>query len=133
MIINERNPSYDEYKALRVAVGWDVTEVESTKTALSNALYTLVALDGDDVIGIGRVIGDGGLYYYIQDLIVHPHYQNKGIGKKLMSKLMGFIKSHAQTGSFVGLTAAPGLENYYNNFGFMSREEDGKGMNIHIK
>ena len=44
MIIEERNPTYDEYKTLREAVGWWPTEDKSTKTALKNALYSVVAL-----------------------------------------------------------------------------------------
>ena len=128
MLIEERNPSYDEYKALREAVGWRLTEETSTRKALDNALYSVVALDSNKVVGIGRVIGDDGLYYYIQDLIVNPKYQGKGIGKALMAKLMDFIQSHAHAGSIIGLMATPGLENFYKEFGFTSRPENGTGM-----
>jgi GNAT superfamily N-acetyltransferase len=132
MVIEERNPSYDEYQALREAVGWRLTEDASTKKALANALYSVVALDSDKVVGIGRVIGDDGLYYYVQDLIVCPNYQGKGVGKKLMAKLMDFIQSHACPGSIIGLMAAPGLENFYKEFGFTSQPEYGTGMYIII-
>ena len=103
MVIEERNPSYDEYKTLRDAVGWGQTDETSTTKALNNTLYSLVALESNEVVGIGRVIGDGGLYYYIQDLIVCPNCQGKGVGKKLMAKLMEFIQSHTHSGSIIGL------------------------------
>ena len=93
MIIKERNPTYDEYKTLREAVGWWSTEDKSTKTALKNALYSVVALHNGAVIGIGRIIGDRGLYYYIQDLIVHPDYQRKGSGTRLMTKCLRFANT----------------------------------------
>ena len=132
MVIEERNPSYDEYKALREAVAWRLTEETSTRKALDNTLYSVVALDSNKIVGIGRVIGDDGLYYYIQDLIVNPNYQGKGIGKRLMTKLMDFVQSHARTGSMIGLMAAPGLENFYQEFGFTSRSENGSGMTMII-
>ena len=56
MILKERNPSYDEYKALRKAVGWRMTDETSSIKALDNALYSIVALDSNGVMGMGRVI-----------------------------------------------------------------------------
>ncbi len=132
MVIEERNPSYDEYKTLRDAVGWGQTDETLTTKALNNTLYSLIALESNEVVAIGRVIGDGGLYYYIQDLIVSPNYQSKGYGKELMTKLMVFIQSHAHPGSTIGLMAAPGLESFYKEFGFTSKPEYGTGMYIII-
>jgi len=85
-------------------------------------------LNNGAVIGIGRIIGDRGLYYYIQDLIVHPDYQRKGLGTRLMTKLMDYIKENARSGSFIGLMAAQGSENYYKQFGFKARPADRPGM-----
>lgn len=76
---------------------------------------------------MGRVIGDG-LYYYIQDLIVHPAHQSKGIGRKTMGMLMQYINSTAPKGSFIGLMAAKGLEKFYLEFGFQKRPDDAPGM-----
>lgn len=128
MITEERNPSYDEYKTLRVAVGWKLTDEIQTMKALDNALYSVVVIDSNKVIGVGRIIGDDGLYYYIQDVIVEPESQGKGVGKKIMAKLMGFIHSNARAGSIIGLMAAPGLEDFYRKFGFTTRHEYGTGM-----
>lgn len=132
MLIEERNPTYDEYIALREAVGWRLTNETSTRKALDNALYSVVALDGNKVVGMGRVIGDDGLYYYIQDLIVNPNYQGQGIGKELMAKLMDFIQSHTHAGSIIGLMSTPGLENFYEEFSFTSEPENGTGMTMII-
>jgi ribosomal protein S18 acetylase RimI-like enzyme len=79
-------------------------------------------------VGLGRVIGDGGLYFYIQDLMVHPDFQNKGLGKSLMKELMAYITANAKPGAFVGLMAAKGLEKYYDSFGFKARDKDAPGM-----
>jgi GNAT superfamily N-acetyltransferase len=79
-------------------------------------------------IGIGRIIGDSGLYYYIQDIMVDPVYQSKGIGRKIMSILMEYVEQNAKPGAFIALMAAKGLETYYKKFGFQPRPAEGPGM-----
>ena len=61
------------------------------------------------IIGIGRIIGDGALYFYIQDLIVLPSYQQQGIGKFIMQQLLEHTsKKTLPTQAFIGLMAAAG-------------------------
>lgn len=131
--IEYRSPTFSEYKQLRGLVGWWETDENAANMALKNSLFSVVAVEHDTVIGFGRVIGDGGLYFYIQDLIIHPDYQAKGLGKSLMKELMGYIMSSAKSGAFVGLMAAKGLEKYYDRFGFKARDEDAPGMYLIIK
>ena len=131
--IEYRLPTFSEYKKLRGSVGWWETDKNATDTALKNSLFSVVAVEHDTLIGFGRVIGDGGLYFYIQDLIVHPEFQKKGFGKSLMKELMGYITANAKPGAFVGLMAAKGLERYYEPFGFKARDKDAPGMYQIIK
>jgi len=126
--IEYRSPTFSEYKKLRGLVGWWETDENATDMALRNSLFSVVAVEHDTVIGFGRVIGDGGLYFYIQDLIIHPDFQNKGFGKSLMRELMDYITAKAKSGAFIALMAAKGLEKYYEPFGFKSRDEDAPGM-----
>jgi ribosomal protein S18 acetylase RimI-like enzyme len=128
MKIEYRSPTLSEYNELRGLVGWWSTDENSTGTALKNSLFSVVAVDQNTIIGFGRVIGDGGLYFYIQDLIIHPKFRNIGIGKALLKELMGYITVNAKSGAFVGLMAAKGLEKYYESFGFKIRDGDAPGM-----
>lgn len=82
----------------------------------------------NEVIGHGRIIGDGGIYYHIQDVIVSPEFQGQGIGERIMNSLMGYIKAHAHTNAFVGLMAAKGTAGFYKRFGFNERPPNGPGM-----
>jgi len=133
MLIQYRSPTITEYTRLRGLVGWWETDEIATDMALKNSLFSVVAVEHDTVIGFGRIIGDGGLYFYIQDLIIHPEFQTKGLGKSLMKELMGYIMANAKSGAFVGLIAAKGLEKYYDRFGFKARDEDAPGMYQIIK
>lgn len=121
-------PTVEEYQELRRAIGWWDTDEEATKTALKNSVFSVVAHINESVAGIGRIVGDGGLYFYIQDVIVHPNFQAKGIGKAIMKELMTYIKNNAKSGSYVALMAAKGLEGYYEIHGFKTRDLDAPGM-----
>jgi len=128
MKLEHRSPTISEYKTLREAVGWwDVAEA-AAEAALGNALFSVVAIEKGELVGLGRVVGDGGLYFYIQDLIIDPEFQEKGFGKQVMGALMAFIRTKAKSGAFIGLMAAKGLEGYYEPFGFKARDEDAPGM-----
>ncbi len=128
MEYEERNIHIGEYQHLRQAADWWETDDSATTEALDNSLYSVVAVTDGKVIGIGRVVGDNGLYYYIQDLIVHPTHQSKGIGREIMHMLLAYINSCAKKGAFIGLMAAKGLEDYYKDFGFLPRSKEGPGM-----
>ena len=133
MPIEYRSPTVTEYIRLRNLVGWWETDENATGKALENSLFSVVVIEHGTVIGFGRIIGDGGLYFYIQDLIVHPEFQAKGLGKILMKELMSYITAKTKSGAFVGLMAAKGLEKYYEQFGFKARDKDAPGMCLIIK
>ncbi len=126
--IENRKIDLKDYIKLRKEGGWRDTDEVVTKEGLENSLYSVVAIEGDKTVGIGRIIDDGGLYFYIQDLIVHPKYHGKGLGRKIMTELLKYINRYAGKGPFIGLMAAKGLEGYYKEFGFESWPEDGPGM-----
>ena len=69
------------YLYLRKKVGWIKLTDKQAEQAVNNSLFTVCAyLDGKPV-GMGRVIGDGAVISYIQDLVVIPEAQKKGIGR----------------------------------------------------
>lgn len=72
------------------SVGW--SNYTSNPSMLSNAykhsLKILGAYDADKLVGIIRVVGDGYSMVYIQDIIVLPDYQRKGVGTLLLEKIL---------------------------------------------
>ncbi len=128
MRLEYRSPTISEYRNLRDSVGWWETDENATKIALGNSVFSVVAMENGNVVGFGRIVGDGGLYFYIQDLMVRPEFQNRGFGKRLMSELMSFVEKNAKPGAFIGLMAAKGLGKYYESFGFKARDGAAPGM-----
>jgi GNAT superfamily N-acetyltransferase len=71
---------------------------------------------------MGRLVGDGAMYWYLQDIIVQPEYQGQGIGRMIVNRLLEYIKENAMPGTKIeiGLTAVKGKEPFYEIFGFSS-------------
>ena len=114
----DRVPTVAEHRALFEAVGWTLYAPAAAETALANSLCGVVALDGERLIGMGRVIGDGGKFFYVQDVAVLPEYQGKGVGTLIMDRLLAWIKANAPHEPFVGLFATDVAIPFYAKYGF---------------
>ena len=76
------------------AVGWTnyTNQPQMLEQALSHSLAIYLALDGDAVVGLIRLVGDGFSSVLVQDLIVLPNYQHQGIGSALMKESLEDFK-----------------------------------------
>ncbi len=128
--INEETPSPEEFIALRTAVGWGGPSPETAAGGLSGSLICVCVRKDGELVGFGRVIGDGCFAFYIQDMIVHPDHQRRGIGKAVMERIMSYIEGAGSGDSQVGLMAATGSPAFYERFGFKVRPAEAPGMQI---
>ena len=80
------------------AVGWTnyTNQPQMLEQALSHSLVIYLALDGDAVVGLIRLVGDGFSSVFVQDLIVLPSYQRQGIGRTLMKEALEDYKDAYQ-------------------------------------
>ncbi|MGP8080495.1 MAG: GNAT family N-acetyltransferase [Dehalococcoidales bacterium] len=133
--IIEKLPTPEEYSQLRQLVGWGIHERDVIVKALPGSLYCVCAVKDTEIIGMARIVGDGGIAYYIQDVIVKPDYQRQGVGTQLMNKVMEYIHTHANNNSVIGLMAAKDKEPFYTRYGFAVRPDDktGSGMTMFWK
>ena len=126
-----RLPTVDEYNALRRSVVWPEFSHDLVRRALSNTLFSVVAVgDDDEPIGMGRVIGDNAIYFHIQDVIVRADYHGAGVGTLIMKELLAYVDKHSGRNTNIGLMCSKGREPFYLNFGFVPRptEKFGSGM-----
>ena len=86
---------YKEYKTeeirrLYTEVGWKAYTENMTALELGykNSLLVLAAYEGDELLGIIRVIGDGYTIVFIQDILVFPSKQRQGIGTALLKAVL---------------------------------------------
>lgn len=110
----------EDFVRLKVATGFIDRPLEQVEKALKNGLFNVSAICDGKVVGMGRLVGDGAMYWYLQEIIVLPEYQGKGIGKSIVNRLIEHIRSTAIPGTKVsiGLTAVKGKEPFYEKFGF---------------
>jgi len=118
---HEEPPSVEQYNALRELAGWGALDEAAVAQPLPNSAYAVVAKCEDEVVGFARVVGDGRLCFYIQEIIVHPDHQRKGIATKFMEHILGFIGRNAVKRSYIGVFVGQGLEGFYERYGFWAR------------
>lgn len=122
----------ENYIYLRNEVGFSKTPIDQTQKALANGLFSVVAQCNGKNAGMGRLVGDGIMYWYIQDVAVLPEYQGQGIGKAIVKRLMQYVEEHSIPGTYttIGLMAAKDKDAFYEKLGFISRPNDtcGSGM-----
>jgi ribosomal protein S18 acetylase RimI-like enzyme len=128
MTLIKRLPTVEELKNFHEAVGWDNVDDAAIATALKNSLFGCVVTYKDRAIGCGRVIGDDGMYFYIQDIVVLPEYQGRGVGRMLMNAVMEYISEVATPNAFIGLMSAKDKSGFYFKFGFAERPPGRPGM-----
>ena len=80
------------------AVGWTnyTNQPQMLEQALSHSLSTYLARDGEEIVGLVRLVGDGFSSVFVQDLIVWPSYQRQGIGSDLMKEALSDYKDAYQ-------------------------------------
>jgi GNAT superfamily N-acetyltransferase len=93
-------------------------------------LYSVLAKYKKKTIAFARIVGDGKLCFYIQEVIVHPDHQQKGIATNFMKYIFEYFKNNAVKRSYIGVFSGKGLEKFYKKYGFWERPtgEMGPGM-----
>jgi len=133
----ENNLTVEDFQELRATAGWFKVHTILAERSVKGTLYSVCAYTGGKTIGMARVIGDGGMTLFVQDVVVHPDYQRQGIGRKLMEYVMNYISLSAPEESVlqVSLMASKGKEAFYEKFGFVLRpnEKQGAGMQQRIE
>ena len=121
-------PSIATYQHLRVAAGLSAKTTAAAARGLPNSLFAVQVLHGDEVVGMGRIIGDGGCFFQVVDIAVLPAHQGKGLGKRIMCEIMQFIETEVPESAYVSLIADGQAQDLYAQFGFKHTAPVSVGM-----
>ena len=124
----DATPSAADYRRLRESAGLRPKSAAAAERGLPNTLFGVSVMHGAAVVGMGRVIGDGGCFFEIVDIAVLPEHQRRGLGKKIMARLMEWIRINAPATALVSLLADANAGNLYEQFGFKESAPASKGM-----
>lgn len=122
----------EEWAYLRASTPWSSQPKEIFATAIENSLLTVTAYYNNNVIGMGRMTGDNIFSFFIQDVVVLPDYQNKGVGTLLVNSLLDYAYNQAVSVAVVSLMASKGKESFYEKIGFKKRDGQIKGMGMEL-
>ena len=107
-----------EILPLYESVGWIAytRDPDLLRRAFENSLLTLAAYEGNELVGILRTVGDGCTVVFVQDLLVLPAHQQKGVGAALICAVRERFPAVRQ----FQLTCddSPGLAAFYESQGF---------------
>jgi ribosomal protein S18 acetylase RimI-like enzyme len=128
-----RLPTPEELQPLLRAVGWAKDDrTERAATVLAGARFGVIAVAGGRVVGSGMVLGDGATFAYLKDIVVHPEWQCRGIGTRIVEALLAAVRRADPEGMLVTLFTGQHLAEFYERFGF-SGPERLYGMSLMIE
>ena len=102
---------------LRESVGWNRMEAEYANP-LMTSYYHIAVYEDDKMVGYIDSVSNGVTDAYIQDLMVHPDYQGKGVGTELMNQMIAYLKENRIY--IISVVFEESLKPFYDRFGFSS-------------
>jgi ribosomal protein S18 acetylase RimI-like enzyme len=128
-------PPVADYLRLRRESGLTPKTEEQGVAALPGSWAAChVVVDGSgEVVGMGRVIGDGGWYFHVVDMAVLPAHQRRGLGDAVLGALLDRIRQVAPPGAWVNLLADPPGRALYARHGFTETAPGSVGMAMRLE
>ncbi|MGC4130147.1 MAG: GNAT family N-acetyltransferase [Bergeyella sp.] len=116
------------YKTLRIDCGLSAKTDEACEIGLKNSIHSVMIEFEDKIVGMGRIIGDGGCFCQIVDICILPEHQGQGLAKVIMKNLTDFINENLPESCYVSLIADGDASFLYEKFGFKDTMPKSKGM-----
>ena len=115
----------DEILRLYSEVGWTAyTEnMVALEEGYKNSLLVLAAYEGDELLGIIRAVGDGSTIVFVQDILVFPGHQRRGVGTALLEAVLKRYPDVRQVELVTDNT--PKTVAFYRSLGFSELSEIG--------
>jgi GNAT superfamily N-acetyltransferase len=121
-------PTVDEFLHLRASADMAPRSREAVERGLPNSVVCAIAVHDPtgETVGMARIVGDDGAVYHVCDMVVHPDHQRRGLGTRLMERLLAYIEETAPPQAYVNLVAD--VDGFYEQFGFAETAPVSKGM-----
>ncbi len=118
---NDKEASRHALGLLFQSVGWlSANYPERLVRAIRQSATVITAWDDGRLVGLVNALDDGEMTAYIHYLLVHPEYQNQGIGTELLSR----VKRIYQTYLYIIIVAEnKQLVPFYLRAGFSAQHE----------
>jgi len=124
-------PTAEALFKLYLTTGWNseyAIDAEQFYGCFQRSWYTHFAYQDGRLVGCGRMISDGLLHALILDMIVHPDYRGRGVGRAILHNLVEKCKENRIRD--IQLFSVKGKAGFYEKYGFSPRSVEGPGMEI---
>ena len=123
-------PPLDRYLMLRRDAGLTPVSAEQGAAALPGSWFAChVIHEGSaQIVGVARLLGDGGWYFHVVDLALLPDHQRRGLGDAVLTRLLDQIRSRVPVGAYVTLMADQPGRRLYERHGFVDASPRSIGM-----
>jgi GNAT superfamily N-acetyltransferase len=121
-------PTAQEFVELRAIAGMRERKIASAEKGVKNSLFWVILRHQGKLIGMGRLVGDGGTVVQITDIVVHPEHQRKGCGKFILNTIQKYILTEIPDDAFVCLFAEKEISPFYESKGFEFSQDKWPGM-----
>jgi len=99
--------------------GWwskDADDPEHVSGIIAGSHLFIIAVNEDEIAGMGRAISDRISDAYIQDVTVKKKYRGKGIGTTIINELIKRLRTDGI--DWIGLIAEKDSHGFYTRLGF---------------
>src|SRR6056297_2940233 len=114
----EELPAAQDYVALRRHCVLPERTVEAATLALPRSLYAVCLRDGAALAGFARLVGDGGCFAQLVDIMVREGYRGHGYGEALVDHCVAWARAELPPSCHLSLFADPRAEQLYMRHGF---------------
>ncbi|SEU24187.1 GNAT family N-acetyltransferase [Paenibacillus sp. NFR01] len=125
-------PETSDYLALRREAGLSPMSPEGAGIGLPNSCFAVTLYEGDELVGMGRVVGDGGCFFQVTDIAVKPSRQGRGYGKRIMAEIRRYLDTVPER-AYVSLIADGEASKLYAQYGFVPVMPASQGMALQRK
>lgn len=126
--LRDETPLQADYLRLRLVSGLSPKTAQAAAAGLPNTVFAVMIRWGEEVVGMGRIIGDGGLFFQIVDIAVEPAHQDRGLGKAIVARLVDHLRTHVPSSAYVSLMADGEAHRLYSQSGFKPTAPLSTGM-----
>jgi aralkylamine N-acetyltransferase len=129
-LTTNKNINLHDLEKLCDSVGWVRRPFKKVKIAIEHSFLIISLFHMKDnnsiLIGFARATSDHAFNATIWDVVIHPDFQGKGLGKTLMDQVIQKLRYADIT--TITLFADPQVITFYKNLGFMTDPDGIKGM-----
>jgi GNAT superfamily N-acetyltransferase len=126
--IVERKPTVAQYESIVASVGFRTHDNAAAENPLANTVFAFYAVEEQEVVGVGRIVGDGAISFLLTNIMVRPSHQRRGIGTRIVQSLCGLMETLPYKNMVLELVALPELQQFYERVGFKASRNAPPGM-----